>query len=164
MADPTTSPQVQGASTPAAPINLVDIKEPQLPDPFYLTPLDVVMAFFIIALLIYIVRRIYQRWQANAPRRIAIKQLNSLEKPSASDINLLLKRYIRSVASSHSALTQTGDPWQQFLAQTVQNNPHPLPDITALLYQPAIDDGALQAFQQYALYWLSHIKVGALHA
>lgn len=145
-------------------INLVDIKEPPLPDSFYLTPLDVVFVVLVLFLTIFIAKQLYQRWQANAPRRAAIQQLKSFAKPSASDINQLLKRFLRSVTHNHPALTLSGEPWQQFLATSVPNNPHPSPNMTALLYQPNVDETAIEAFRQYALHWLHQVKIGALNA
>ncbi len=158
MADPT---QLVNPSAPA--LELVDIKEPPLPDSFYLTPLDLVVGLVIVCLLLIIAKQIYHRWQLQAPKRAALRELTALEEPSAAEINLLLKRFLRSVAKAHPALTQSGEAWQQFLAQTVPNNPHQAPDITALLYQPNADIALVKAFYQYARYWLDHVKIGALH-
>jgi hypothetical protein len=159
----------QQAPTTASPnpdnlINLADIKEPPLPDSFYLTPLDVVFLLVALFLLLFIAKQLYQRWQAQAPRRAAIQQLNSLAKPSAAEINQLLKRFLRSVTNHHPALTLSGEPWQLFLATTVPNNPHPTPNMTALLYQATVDETAVVAFQHYALHWLKKVNIGALNA
>lgn len=145
-------------------INLQDIKEPPLPDTFYLTPLDGVVALAIVILLIFIARKLYQRWQLEAPRRQAIRELAALEAPSAAEINLLLKRFLRTVTHNHPALMLSGESWQQFLATTVSSNPNKTPDMTQLLYQPHPEQAKIDQFYQYALHWLKHVKIGALHA
>lgn len=160
MAEPMPASQMPTTEE----IKLVDIKEPPLPDTFYLTPLDVLVALAVVVLLIFIARKLYQRWQLQAPKREAIRELAALSEPSAAEINLLLKRFLRSVAGQHPALTQSGEAWQQFLAQTVSGNPHQAPDITELLYQAKPEQARIEEFYQYARYWLNHVKIGALHA
>jgi hypothetical protein len=156
--------QIAPAQSAAEPIQLIDIKEPPLADNFYLTPLDVIAALIVVSLAVLIFRQIRQHRQKNAPRKAAIAALKALAKPSASEINLLLKRYVRSVAPAHPALIQTGDTWQLFLTTSVANNPYKIPDISALLYQAHSDETATHEFYQFAQFWLSHIKTGALNA
>ncbi len=143
-------------------LNLVDIKEPPLAEQFYLTPMHFLCIGLLLALLIWVVTQWYRHWLKNAPRRAALKELEAMPSPSAAQINLLLKRFIRSYNPNHPALSYSGQPWQDFLCGLQKKQPVELPNLNELLYQQQADPQQVDAFKTFAINWLKAIKLGAL--
>lgn len=157
----STAPAV---AVPDSPLSaLVDIKEPAIIEPFYLTPLHILGIILLGLVVGFAAKAAYAYWQKNAPKRAAISALKALQTPTAAQINTILKRFVRSCAAAHPALTKSGSAWQDFLQSTVSNNPHRLPDLTVLMYQSTEDEQATSDFYAFAMYWLTRVKPGALY-
>ena len=147
------------AKTPA--LNLVDIKEPPLLEQFYLTPLHFLLLCLLLALLIWLGLKLYRHWLNNAPRRAALKELDAMTTPSAAQINMLLKRFIRSHNPHHPALSYSGQHWQDFLTSLPVKSEITLPNLTELLYRQQVDGAQVAVFKHFAAQWLRDVKLGA---
>ncbi len=92
--------------------------------------------WFLIALavfgLVVLVRRSYQRWQHNAPRRLALKRLAAISDEFEQGISAVLlgkelseltRRAMLAYAPRDEVAGLTGDEWLQWLDQGLDDRP-----------------------------------------
>ncbi len=92
--------------------------------------------WFLIALAIFglvvLVRRIYRRWQHNAPRRLALKRLAAISDEFEQGISAvllgrelseLIRRAMLAYAPRDEVAGLTGDEWLQWLDQGLDDRP-----------------------------------------
>lgn len=148
-------------TTPASPLAaLADIQQPVLHNEWYKAPIWSLLAFVLLVLLGFAGWKLWQRRQQRRPLRLALVQLNALDlsaADAASQISSILKRVLRTLNPQHPALSYAGQPWQQFLQQSLNGQPSaqpPLPDLLALHYQPSPAAADIQAYAAFARHWL----------
>jgi hypothetical protein len=119
--------------------------------------------FFLVALLSlgvgWISWRYWKRWQANAYRREALRQLKQLQDAPA--IALLLRRTALAVAPRPEIATKTGSAWVDWLAgQCPESMP---PEVKQLLsfgvYGQPDADQDVRVLRNYAVSWITHHSI-----
>ena len=100
--------------------------------------------------------RYWKRWQANAYRREALRQLKQLQDAPA--IALLLRRTALAVAPRPEIATKTGSAWVDWLAGLIPESM--TPEVKQLLnfgvYGRPDADQDVTALRSYAVRWITH--------
>ena len=122
--------------------------------------------YFVIALALVVATwmalRAWKRWQSNAYRRAAARELASLDSPTA--IAELLRRTALAVAPRPVIAEKTGVAWMDWLAAQSRE---PMPatvrtQLTANVYNPALESPDIDMLRDYAARWIaSHSPVPA---
>lgn len=99
--------------------------------------------------------RAWKRWQANAYRREALRELASLESSAA--IAELLRRTALAIAPRPVIAEKTGTAWLDWLTAQF---PDPMPDtvrtqLTTGVYGPPAASEELSALRDYAARWIT---------
>lgn len=99
--------------------------------------------------------REWKRWQSNAYRRAALRELQSLDTPVA--IAELLRRTALAIAPRAVIADLTGIVWLDWLAKQC---PEPIPEtvrtqLTTGIYQPSGRNENLGPLHAYAALWIS---------
>jgi hypothetical protein len=99
--------------------------------------------------------RAWRRWQANAYRREAMRELASLQ--SAEAIAELLRRTALAIAPRPEIAQKTGSAWLDWL---VAQSPEPMPDtvrvqLTAGVYGPPAASEGIDTLRDYAARWIA---------
>ena len=98
---------------------------------------------------------VWRRWQANAYRREAMRELASLQ--SAEAIAELLRRTALAIAPRPEIAQRTGSAWLDWL---VAQSPEPMPDtvrvqLTAGVYGPPAAGEGIDTLRDYAARWIA---------
>jgi hypothetical protein len=99
--------------------------------------------------------RAWRRWQANAYRREAMRELASLQSSEA--IAELLRRTALAIAPRPEIAQRTGSAWLDWLAA---QSPEPMPDrvrvqLTAGVYGPPAASQEIDTLRDYAAGWIA---------
>lgn len=99
--------------------------------------------------------RLWRRWQANAYRRAALKELQALDTPAA--IAELLRRTALAIAPRPVIAELTGPAWLDWLARQCGE---PLPEnvreqLTDGVYGRTTSGSNLNKLREYATHWIS---------
>ena len=116
-----------------------------------------------LALLLAIVLGVrgWQRWQANAYRRAARRELATME--SASEIASLLRRTALASTPRELVASMHGKEWLAWLSARSRD---PMPDdigrqLDAGIYAPPGDQQSIEHLRNYAARWISHHRTEA---
>ncbi len=116
---------------------------------------------FVLVLLLglRVVLLAWKHWQANAYRREALREINSLEDVAA--IAELLRRTALVIAPRFVIAERTGAAWLEWLAAQC---PDTMPDVvreqlTAGVYGRPSADQDVAELRDYAACWISHHRV-----
>jgi hypothetical protein len=110
----------------------------------------------LIAVLV-LLQRSWKKWQANAYRRTALRELASA--PDAPAIAEILRRTALVAAPRAMVTGKTGESWPEWLALQCSE---PLPDkvrwqLTRSIYgRPTADSDDSSALRDYAARWIKH--------
>ncbi|MGM0524949.1 MAG: DUF4381 domain-containing protein [Pseudomonadota bacterium] len=116
-------------------------------------PLIIIAAITLIALLLIAIG-VWRHYRAKRPQRIALSYLNSLKRPSASDITLLCKQVALAYYSRQKIASLNGEQWLRFLGADQQPQFRALlQHSNELLYKP-VDSELLEQYQQLADNWI----------
>lgn len=99
--------------------------------------------------------RSWKRWESNAYRREAARELASLESSAA--IAELLRRTALAIAPREEIAEKTGTAWLDWLAA---HFPEPMPDtvrvqLTAGVYRASSGSQELSSLRDYAVRWIA---------
>jgi len=115
--------------------------------------------YAVLALLVlaaaWLTSRFWKRWRANAYRRAALRELDSLEDAAA--IAELLRRTALAIVPRPVVAEKTGTAWTDWLAAQC---PETMPDtvrrqLTAGVYGQPAADRAVSALRDYAARWIA---------
>lgn len=138
---------------------LADIQEPALQVFWSDRPLVWVILAVLICLLGWWLVTRWRRYQAEAPRRLAISELQACQAADPSAITTLLKRYLKTVGAPEHLLSLTPSAFADFLSQSQPNAQLDWPNLDRLHYQADLNMEECQRYHQLALVWLkSHAR------
>lgn len=114
-----------------------------------------IVAGFLILALAWSARTAWQRWQANAYRRAALRELGQLKDPSA--VAELLRRVALVIAPRSTIASLSGPAWANWLSSWCEAA---MPvEVRQLLsgglYDRSTTDD-LTALREYAAHWIRH--------
>lgn len=99
----------------------------------------------------------YRSWRQRHPQRIALKQLATLEHPSAKDITQICKRLALVYFPRQHIAPLNGSRWLRFLGADSEQHQELLNNAEQLLYQPASHE-LVDDYQQLAMQWARHAR------
>ena len=145
------------------PASLSNLHEIVLPEAVYWWPLAPgwwVLACIVAVILVLLVRRAWLHWKADAYRRAALRELESMTEPVA--VAELLRRTALAVAPRREIAALTGQAWLDWLDARSST---PMPQgvrrlLVAGVYAGGTTTDPAGAFREYASLWIITHRIG----
>ena len=138
---------------------LHDIVQPPPVSWWPLAPGWYVLGAIVACGIAWLLLRQWRKWQANAYRRAALRQLQSTDTSAA--IAELLRRTALSVWPRASVATLTGSRWADWLTETSTDEmtAQVRSEIVSGIYQDSDETNDITALREYASNWISHHRL-----
>ncbi len=115
-----------------------------------------VLFALLVALLVFVMIRAWQKWRANAYRRAALRELDSAH--TAAAVSEILRRTALVTTPRTTLAGLSGPQWTEWLAT---HSPTPMPQqvgeqLANEIYRDADESHDVEALRHYASNWIRH--------